>query len=106
MPLHHSHTRHGLMGLEPLQTALISRSDLLRNVLALSAAAASVRTGAAIAQIDQPRMPALTGPYADIGCRYTRVRGARCKLFYPASGPSSVEAPYCTVLPRSSRTLG
>lgn len=94
------------MGIEPLKTALISRSDLLRNVLALSAAAGSVRTGAAIAQIDQPRMPALTGPYADIGCRYTRVRGARCKLFYPASGPSSVEAPYCTVLPRSSRTLG
>jgi hypothetical protein len=28
--------------------------------------------------------------------RYTRCGGARVKLFYPASGPSDEEAPYCT----------
>ena len=74
----------------------LSRSDILRNVLGLAAAAGSFRGGAAVAQIGYPALPPLTGRYDAIGCRYTRVNGARAKIFYPASGPSSTEAPYCT----------
>ena len=109
-------------------STLLSRSDILRNVLGLAAAGGSFRGGAAIAQIGYPALPPLSGQYDTIGCRYTRVNGyatqglspglaadprqvcyshcysrvslaldsARAKIFYPASGPSSTEAPYCT----------
>ena len=74
----------------------VSRSEFLRGVLGIAAAAGSFRAGAAIAVIGQPRPPALTGPYQDIGVKYTRVAGARCKVFYPAHAPSDTAAPYCT----------
>ena len=56
-------------------STLLSRSDILRNVLGLAAAGGSFRGGAAIAQIGYPALPPLTGPYDTIGCRYTRVNG-------------------------------
>lgn len=58
--------------------------------------AALFRAGAAVAVIDQPRLPGLSGEHKHVGVRYTRCGGARVKLFYPASGPSDEEAPYCT----------
>ena len=75
----------------------MTRSDLLRGVLGVAAAAGSFRAGAAVAIIGQPRLPPLTGPYQSVGCKYIRVGSARAKLFYPASGPSagSRDAPYC-----------
>ena len=105
-------------------STLLSRSDILRNVLGLALAGGSFRGGAAVAQIGYPALPPLTGSFDTIGCRYTRVNGyatqesnpgladprqvlllsrlslasdsARAKIFYPASSPSSREAPYCT----------
>ena len=56
-------------------STLLSRSDILRNVLGLAAAGGSFRGGAAIAQIGYPALPPLTGRYDTIGCRYTRVNG-------------------------------
>ena len=64
--------------------------------LGLTAAAGSFRAGAAIAQIDQPRIPPLAGEFEQVGVRYVRCGGARVKVFYPASATSAEAAPYCT----------
>ena len=74
----------------------LTRSDLLRGVLGVAAAAGSFRAGAAVAVINQPRLPQLYGQYEHIACRYVRAGGARVKVFYPAAGPGDVPAPYCT----------
>lgn len=85
------------MAPDPSLYSSLSRSELFRGVLGAAAAAASFRTGAAIAQVGQPRLPPLVGaPFEHVGCRYTRCGGARVKLFYPASSASGVAAPYCT----------
>lgn len=76
------------------------RSDLIRGVLTAAAAAGSFRAGAAVAVINQPRLPPLTGPFKEVGVRYSRAGSARVKTFYPAALPDSSprleEAPYCT----------
>jgi len=77
-------------------SATLSRSDLLRNVLSIAAAAGSFRAGAAFAQINQPRLPPISGAFEHVGVKYTRCAGARVKVFYPAARPSDVAAPYCT----------
>jgi hypothetical protein len=74
----------------------VTRSDLLRGVLGVAAAAGSFRAGAAIAVIGQPRLPPVSGPFKEIGVKYVRVGGARCKVFYPADAPGEIVAPYCT----------
>jgi|UniRef100_A0A7S3AWI7 pimeloyl-ACP methyl ester carboxylesterase len=74
-----------------LGETLLSRSE----VLGLLAVAGSFRAGSAIAVINQPRLPPLDGPY-EVGCRLTRVNGARTKLFYPAAVAGGMDAPYCT----------
>ena len=76
-----------------------TRSDLIRGVLTAAAAAGSFRAGAAVAVINQPRLPPLTGPFKEVGVRYSRAGSARVKTFYPAALPDSnqlEEAPYCT----------
>ena len=75
---------------------LVSRSDLLRGLVSVAAAAGSVRAGAAISVVGQPRVPAITGPHPHVGVKTMRVGGARVKVFYPAQNPSSTEATYCT----------
>ena len=81
-------------------TDLLSRSDLIRGVLTAAAAAGSFRAGAAVAVFNQPRLPPLTGPFKEVGVRYSRAGSARVKTFYPAALPDSstslAEAPYCT----------
>ena len=75
----------------------ISRNQLFRGVLGVAAAAGAFRTGAAIAVINQPRLPPLTQPaFEHVGVRFTRCGGARVKVFYPASAPGNNAAPYCT----------
>lgn len=85
------------MGVLPdsLSSAL-SRSDLLRTLLPAAAFATSFRVGAAVAVINQPRLPPLQGPFEHVGVRYARCGGARVKIFYPAEAPSAESAPYCT----------
>ena len=62
----------------------------------LLAFATAFRAGAAFAVIDQPRLPPIRGEYETVGVHYARCGGARVKVFYPASSPSSTEAPYST----------
>ena len=73
-----------------------TRSELLRGVLGIAAAAGTFRAGAAVAVTGQPRLSALNGPHQFVGVKYCRVGGARAKLFYPAKAASEREAPYCT----------
>ena len=76
----------------------LSRSELLRGALGVAAVAGGFRAGAAVSVIGSPRLPQVTGPYEQIGCRLLRAgpTRARVKVFYPASAPSSTVAPYCT----------
>ena len=81
----------------PELSQTLSRSDLLRNVLSVAAAAGAFRGRAAFAQINQPRLPPISAaPFEHVGVKYVRCGGARVKVFYPASRPSDVAAPYCT----------
>ena len=84
--------RHETIVMDASLTELAS-SNVFRGAITL---AALFRAGAAVAVIDQPRLPGLSGEHKHVGVRYTRCGGARVKLFYPASGPSDEEAPYCT----------
>ena len=90
---------HPRMGIPESVGDALSRSELLRSILPLAAAAGSFRLGAAAAVINQPRLPPIfagVGTYEHVGVRYANVGGARVKCFYPAAGPSPVMAPYLT----------
>ena len=89
-------TTSALVGLPESLSGALSRSELLRSILPLAAAAGSFRLGAAAAVINQPRLPPISGSYEHVGVRIANVGGARVKVFYPAAGPSSATAPYCT----------
>lgn len=71
----------------------LANSNAFRGFLAF---AAMFRAGAAFAVIDQPRLPPISGSHEHIGVTYSRCAGARVKVFYPASTPSSEPALYCT----------
>lgn len=85
---------------------LLTRSEAIVRTIGLPVSAAvAFRTGAAVAVIDQPRMPdSLPGPYTCIGSRVIRLpaegsgKGARVRIFYPSEQSSGemTMAPYCT----------
>ena len=85
----------------------VTRSELLRGVLGVAAAAGSFRAGAAIAVVGQPAMPPLGGRFEHIGVRYVRCADARVKVFFPCAPPgqddlgqdtlrATAAARYCT----------
>ena len=78
-------------------------TDLLtRSAIGLAAFAGTFRAGAALAVIDQPRLPPQKGFFEHVGVCYSRCGGARVKVFYPASAPSETAAA-CT--PPETATL-
>jgi hypothetical protein len=92
----------------------MTRADVMRSLCSLPLAvrvavpfAAAFRTGAALAVIGQPRMPALTGPYESIGVQIVEVPGCcRAKVFYPCEPVVGLEeAPYCTDGRQSSDSM-
>lgn len=65
----------------------------LQSAGTVAAAAVAFYTGAKVAVFGSPRLPALQGPFKDVGSSLDRFAGLRCRVLYPAQRGSK-EAPY------------